>query len=82
MYSYLRQAPLSDEIKTEFGVSEAWELVDMLNTLWAGERRQPLPQGQYPSSSGNLRYVVRELRIAIHRQRHSPSSDRHRASMD
>ncbi len=64
-YAGLRWAPLSEDIKAEFRVNNALDLALRLNELWRDEGRLPLPQGSFPSSPATLRFVVKELRLAL-----------------
>ncbi len=64
-YAGLRCANLPEEVKAEFRVNHALELVERLNELWAVVGRHPLPQGSFPSSPKTLAFVVKELRLAL-----------------
>jgi hypothetical protein len=63
-YRYLKQAPMTDAIRDEFGVVTALDLVHRLNALWREEGRRPLPQGNFPEKEASLQWVVKELRRA------------------
>jgi hypothetical protein len=63
-YRHLKQAPLTDAIREEFGVVTALDLVHRLNALWREEERRPLPQGNFPEKEASLQWVVKELRRA------------------
>jgi hypothetical protein len=40
-------------------------LVDRLNALWRHKGGAPLPQGSYPSNASQLKFVAKELRLAL-----------------
>lgn len=63
-YSNLKQAPITDAIRDEFGVVTALDLVHRLNALLRAEERRPVPQGRFPENGASLQWVVKELRRA------------------
>ena len=60
-----RVAEIDAGIQAEFGVRTAHELVRLLNAEWEKAGRRHLPKGSYPTNKANLRFVIRELRLAL-----------------
>lgn len=50
-----------------FGIVTAHDLVDRLNFLWRAEGKLPVPQGSFPGNAAGLRFIVKELRLALAR---------------
>ena len=71
-YKGLRSAILPDDVKKEFGVESAEELVALLNALWRNENQKPLPQGSFPGNAKTLAFVVKEARLARARRQPKP----------
>lgn len=61
-YAGLRETRLPADIKAEFGVERAGELIDRANRIREQRGQRPLAVGSFPTNRGNLARLVRLLR--------------------